>query len=583
MNDSFTRFTGYTREEVIGSNSTELGLWAKAEDRLRMTKLLKEQGRVESEEFDIRTKSGEIRVWLFSAEPINIGGKPCIISVTVDITELKLAMERNREQNEFLNAVLESITNPFYVVDTNDYTIKMANSASKVGDLSKNQTCHATIFNESKPCGSTDRVCPLKELKEKQKPVVIEQAYRDENNNARYAEVHGYPIFDSEGNVIQMLEYRLDITERKLALEALAESEEFSTSLLENSPNPIVVINPDMSIKYVNQAFEKLTGFTSAEVNGNTIPCPWWPEESREEFGSIKIEDIDSGGSSTERIYQKKNGELFWVAMSLIPVRQQNGTLKYILSNWIDITERKEAEEKLRQIDQMKSEFLSNVSHELRTPLQSIGGFTKLLLRGEVPDPEAQQEFLQIIDRESQYLGNLINSLLDMSRLESGRFQINKKLTPVRDTIIDAVKIFQSLARDKDIALSEDIPAQLPEIEADGERLRQVVINLLGNAIKFSDPGGSVKVKAESRNGKLLFQVADQGTGIPEEAMPHLFERFYRAEDKLVRGGAGLGLYISKQIIEAHGGRIWAESQAGEGSTFSFALPLNGKGGNNRG
>ena len=120
-------------------------------------------------------------------------------------------------------------------------------------------------------------------------------------------------------------------------------------------------------------------------------------------------------------------------------------------------------------------------------------------------------------------------------------------------------------------------------MEVDGERMRQVVINLLGNAIKFSDPGGSVTVKVEKQASDLLFQVSDHGIGIPEEAMKHLFERFYRAEGEMVRGGTGLGLYISKQIIEAHGGRIWAESKFGEGSTFSFTLPLNGKGGNGNG
>ena len=154
---------------------------------------------------------------------------------------------------------------------------------------------------------------------------------------------------------------------------------------------------------------------------------------------------------------------------------------------------------------------------------------------------------------------------------------------PVRESFIDPVKSFHSLARDKNITLSEDIPEQLPEMEVDGERLRQVVINLIGNAIKFSDPGGSVTVKVEKQPRQLLFQVSDHGIGIPEEAKKHLFERFYRAEGEMVRGGTGLGLYISKQIIEAHGGRIWAESKLGEGSTFSFTLPLNGKGGNGNG
>jgi two-component system phosphate regulon sensor histidine kinase PhoR len=201
-------------------------------------------------------------------------------------------------------------------------------------------------------------------------------------------------------------------------------------------------------------------------------------------------------------------------------------------------------------------------------------------MNGQVPDADTQQEFLQIIDRESLHLGNLINGLLDMSRLESGRFQINKQLLPIRDIIIDSVKSFHTLARDKDISLSEDIPAELPEMEIDGERIRQVVINLLSNAVKFSDPGGSVNVKVEKNENELLFTIADRGVGMSKESLRHLFERFYRAEDKLARGGTGLGLYITKQIIEAHGGKIWAESKLGEGSTFSLTLPLNNKGGN---
>jgi PAS domain S-box-containing protein len=488
------------------------------------------------------------------------------------------------------------------------------------------------------------------------------------------------------------------ITHRKLAEEALKQSEEFSSSLLENAPNPIIVINPDTSIKYVNPAFEKLTSFTSAEMAGSRAPYPWWPEDAKAERDAAFKEAMAGSSNRLETISRKKNGEPFWAVLNSTPVMNR-GKLRYLLVNWVDITEskqaeeklresekryrdlfenandliqsiapdghfifvnkawrevlgyseeevanltlwdiihpdsvphckeifqkvmsgetnnietifvakdgrsihvegnannwskegkivasrgifrditeRKLAEEKLRQIDRMKSEFLSNVSHELRTPLQSISGFVKLILRGEVPDPGTQQEFLQIVDSESQHLGNLINNLLDMSRLESGRFEINKRLLPIRETFVDAVRTFHSLARDKNIELKEDIPLKLPVVEADGERLRQVIINLLSNAIKFSNPGSSITVKAESRNRELSFQVADEGIGIPEEAMPHLFERFYRAEDKLARGGAGLGLYISKQIIEAHGGHIRAQSQAGKGSTFSFTLPLN--------
>lgn len=333
--------------------------------------------------------------------------------------------------------------------------------------------------------------------------------------------------------------------------------------ILEKNADAIIVVNKNRQTLFTNPAAESLFELSGKALLKKTFDFPL------------------KGGSTSEIDIKHQDGKTITADMRMVDIDWE-GEPAY-LASLRDITERKQAQEKLRQIDQMKSEFLSNVSHELRTPLQSISGFARLLFQGQVPDTETQQEFLEIIDRESQYLGNLINSLLDMSRLESGRFEINKRLMPVRDTIVDAVKIFHSLARNKNIVLGEAIPEKLPELEVDAGRLRQVIINLLGNAMKFSDPGSSVAVKAESRKGELFFQVADQGIGIPEEAIPHLFERFYRAEDKMVRGGAGLGLYISKQIIEAHGGRIWAESKVNEGSTFSFTLPLNGKGGNGHG
>jgi signal transduction histidine kinase len=302
-----------------------------------------------------------------------------------------------------------------------------------------------------------------------------------------------------------------------------------------------------------------------------------FPKQSQKEVARefIQSKKTDTG-NVTSRVFEtiglKKDCGHVPVEVSLSTVKLEDKF--FVTAIMRDITERKLAEEKLRKIDQMKSEFLSNVSHELRTPLQSISGFTKLIMNGQVEDHDTQQEFLQIIDTETQHLGNLINSLLDMSRLEAGKFQIYKKLVSVRDTFMESIKMFHSLAREKNIKLTEEIPQDMPEMEIDNDRMRQVVINLLSNAIKFSDPGSSVTVRAEKRQDDVLFQVEDHGTGMNEETQKHLFQRFYRAEGETVRGGTGLGLYISKQIVEAHGGRIWVESKIGEGSTFSFSLPL---------
>ena len=348
-------------------------------------------------------------------------------------------------------------------------------------------------------------------------------------------------------------------TERKGMEEAPRDSEASFHRVIAKNADGIVIVNRSGVVLFVNPAAEALFGRKEEELVG-------------ELFGFPTV-----AGETTEIDIMQKGAKTVVAEMRVVEIEWE-GEAAY-LASLRDITERKQVEEKLRELDRMKSEFISNVSHELRSPLHSIQGFAKLMLGGKVPDPETQKEFLSIIDKQSEHLGTLIDSLLDMSRLESGRFQIQKQRLPIRDIIHEAIDSFYTLARDKDMLLSKNIPTILPELEVDGERLKQVIANLVSNAIKFSKDGGGISVKAEVKDGELLVQVTDQGIGIPEEAMPHLFERFYRAEDSMARGGAGLGLYISKQIIEAHGGRIWAESKVGKGSTFSFTLPLDQAGG----
>ena len=580
VNDSFTENTGYTREEVIGHRADELKIWANKEDRLRMTKLLQEQGKVCQEEYEFRVKSGKTHLWLFSAEQINIGNEECIISITIDITERKEMEETLR----FSDAAFKSIHESVIATDTN-YTITHWNEISE-------QT-----YGIKASQAISKKLQDVIEIVEKY-PGENEERFSNLDNNGYLHEEqlhrskHGEVWVDVSLQAIGGTDKRYGwvilataITQRKLAEEALKRSEEKYRELISTSMDGIISMDRNMRIIIWNQGAERIFGYKETEILGKPVVM-LTPEKNRKKAGEIltKLFETNGKGDSSrivEAQLMRKNGTIVPVEIS---VSKRKVEENYLVTGIVrDITERKEAEEKLRQIDQMKSEFLSIVSHELRTPLQSIGGFAKLILEGKVPDIETQEEFLQIIDRESQQLGILINSLLDMSRLESGRFQINKRLLPLRDTFIDSIKIFHSLARDKDVSLGEDIPETLPEIEVDAERLRHVIVNLMSNAIKFSDPGGSVSAKLKTRNGELLFQVKDKGIGINKKAMSHLFERFYRAEDKLARGGTGLGLFISKQIIEAHGGRIWAESKPGEGSTFSFTLPLNGKGGNGNG
>jgi PAS domain S-box-containing protein len=509
-------------------------------------------------------------------------GKAAYLASLRNITERKQMEEALRDSEKNLRTYLESAPDGVYISDIFGTFIYGNKRAEEIIGYKKEELIGNNFLKlDILPEKYTPKVIELLALNTARKPTGPDEfELKRKDGNRIWVEINTTPI--SQKGEVQVIGFVRDISKRKKYENALRESEEKFSKAFRASPVSIVISTIDDGIMLdVNDTFLRLTGYPRKEVIGRkaTEVNVWASLKQRSEM----VETLSEKGAIRNKEYEfrMKSGEIHtWLFSAEIAAINNQPC---ILSVSTDITEHKKAEEKLHRLDQMKSEFLSNVSHELRTPLQSISGFTKLILAGQVPDQATQTEFLGIVDREALHLGNLINSLLDMSRLEAGRFQINKRLMPVKESFTDPMKSFQSLAKDKNITLKEEIPEQLPEMEVDGDRLRQVVINLLGNAIKFSDPGGCVTVRVVEQPGKLLFQVADRGIGISEEAKKHLFERFYRAEGEMVRGGTGLGLYISRQIIEAHGGRIWAESELGEGSTFSFTLPLNGKGGKNNG
>ncbi len=231
--------------------------------------------------------------------------------------------------------------------------------------------------------------------------------------------------------------------------------------------------------------------------------------------------------------------------------------------------------EQLQELDQLKDEFIGLASHELRTPLHSIRGFVQLLLGGKITDPATRQECLARVAQQADHLRRLVEELLDLSRIQAGRLVVEKSRLSLGSIVEDAAANLREMAREKGVELQVTLPPTLPSVEADGQRLGQVITNLVHNGIKFTSAPGTVKVMAERINGEVVVQVADTGMGIPAEALPGLFERFSQAGNPTTRrGGMGIGLYISRRIVEAHGGRIWVQSEVGRGSTFYVALPV---------
>jgi two-component system, OmpR family, phosphate regulon sensor histidine kinase PhoR len=231
---------------------------------------------------------------------------------------------------------------------------------------------------------------------------------------------------------------------------------------------------------------------------------------------------------------------------------------------------------KVRRLETVRRDFISNVSHELRTPIASIKALVDTLRDGALEDPFAAQHFLDRMDTEVEDVTQIVTELLELSRVESGHVPLHREPTPVNALIRLPVERLRPQAERAQLQLEVHISGGLPLVAADAERVRQVVTNLVHNAIKFTPPNGRVTVWAECKDNRVQIAVSDTGVGIPAEDVPRIFERFFKADRARSGGGTGLGLAIARHVVEAHSGEIWVESTEGQGSTFYFTLPAVG-------
>lgn len=251
----------------------------------------------------------------------------------------------------------------------------------------------------------------------------------------------------------------------------------------------------------------------------------------------------------------------------IVTILQQDGMPEYYLLVFQDLT-------RLRKLEMVRRDFVSNVSHELRTPLASLKALTETLSEGALEDPPAARRFLLRMENEIDNLTQMVQELLELSRIESGRVPLEKKMVAPVILLRQAMERMQLQAERAHLTLLVDIQSDLPQVLADPPRIGQVLINLIHNAIKFTPPGGRITLSAYSEVNQVVFSVTDTGVGIEEQALQRIFERFYKADRARSGGGTGLGLSIAKHMVESHGGHIWAISTPGQGSTFYFSLPV---------
>jgi signal transduction histidine kinase len=349
-----------------------------------------------------------------------------------------------------------------------------------------------------------------------------------------------------------------------------------------NSPRDTIMFSLDSNLRYsafnVNH-HNRMRALWNIDITyGMRMPDAISSPAVREKVEK-RLNRALSGEVLTEAEYFPDHDE--WFEYNYNPIRQEDGRIAGVTCFMRDITENKLAEvaaletESLKRLNQSKSELLANVSHELRTPLASIKGFIETLMATDVKWKKQQQmEFLDSANKEADHLTLLIRNLLDMSRLDSGKINLEIRQHTFQDILDSADSRLKSITLAHRLQI--DISPDLPPVSMDKMRIAQVITNLVENAAKFSPEGSSIKISARCEDNSLLVSVKDEGVGISAEAMKNLFNRFYQAENVVLgkTKGTGLGLSICKGIVEAHGGKIWAESIVGRGSVFSFRLPL---------
>jgi PAS domain S-box-containing protein len=347
--------------------------------------------------------------------------------------------------------------------------------------------------------------------------------------------------------------------------------------LVENAGDAILSTNMEDRILTWNRGAEVIFGYSKEEAIGQSLAVLLPPDRMRELEEVRNKVQLTGVIRNLEVRRKRKDGAMIDVALAVSPINNKVGNVSGFLHLARDITEKKRYEQRLRELDKMKSDFVSNVSHELRTPLTAIKGSVDNMLDGITgPLSEKQDRYLVRIKSNADRLTRLINNVLDLSRIEAGKIDLKSVYLSLVTLAQEVAESIRPVATEKLISLEVDSPDISATAWADRDKITQVLMNLVGNAVKFTPPHGKVSV-AVNRNGDqwMRISVTDTGPGIPPEEAEKIFDRFYQIDQsgKQKARGTGLGLAISKVLVEMHGGKIWAESGVGGGSTFSFTLP----------
>lgn len=496
-------------------------------------------------------------------------------SLNLNIIELTRAEDEIRRRNDLLKSTIESLTHPFYVIDTDSYTIRLANSAANFGNLDENSKCYALTHKRPAPCDSAAHGCLLQMVKKAKKPVMTEHIHYDKSGKPRCFEVHGYPIFDARGEVSQIIEYSLDITERRQAEEALKKSEEKFRRVIETLPVVIWSRKADTGeILILSPAAERLTGYSADELKTDPAclrsvihPDDW----ERLQSHMNKMTAGSEPQSFEVRLFHRR-GTIKIASVLLSPSFNAEGVLDCIDGVAIDITDKKLLEDQVIQSEKMAAigVLAAGVAHEFNNLLGAIMGNLSFV-ENHRGDSDVCLKSIKEALVATNRAAEVIQSLLSYSKQRDN----HKTEVKVVELIEDILKLVGKEIKNKNIRLFKNLH-EVPGVHCVPGQLQQVFLNILINATHAVEQGGVISISTWSGNDQVYIEFADNGIGMEKHVLNKIFDPFFSTKGvwgENRHGGTGLGLSISHNIIKSNGGDILVRSAPNIGTEFMIVLP----------
>ncbi|MFH0985097.1 MAG: PAS domain S-box protein [Candidatus Omnitrophota bacterium] len=614
VNDNLVKVSGYSQEELMGMHP--LNLFSDHEKNRVKEGLEKVFAKGEAVlEAELVSKNGKKTFFYFTGHRVILDNVPLLVGVGIDISDRKRAEERLRDSEEKLKVLFAYAPDGLYLCDLNGVFVDGNRvteelSGYKIEELIGKDFLRSGILSSSDVPPMAAAIAQ-NALGHSTGPTEYELDRKDGSSVA--VEIRTYPV--KINGEMMLLGSMRDISERKRTEEALQESEKRFMDVLHTSQDAILLIDGDKFVD-CNEATVQMLGYATREEFLKRHPSELSPPEqpdvrdSFEKANEMMKIALDQGYHRFEWVYKKADGELFAVEVSLTSLVIHGRNILHCL--WRDITENKRlaealkrshdnleqqvkerteelvrsfqklqsTDEELKRASRAKNEFLANVSHEFRTPLNSIIGFSEVLFDERFgPLNERQKKYAQNVLLSGQHLLSLINDVLDLSKVESGKMVMEASSFSLKSTIEEVFRMMENQARAKRIKPVMEVSGDLGEIYADQRKIKQVIYNLLSNAIKFTPDGGKVGIRIQKVGAGVEGVVWDSGVGISPENFERVFIAFQRLGDLCTQEteGTGLGLTISRKIIELHGGKIWIESEGvGKGTSVKFTIPTGG-------